>query len=1113
MKKCVPVIGMLMKMSLCIVVVVCSTTLTLLAKHTEAQLLEKRITLKVEGGALHDALDEIGASANLSFSYAVNKEIFNSIVTIRAKHQKVGNVLKDLLAPFSLEYFIADDKVIIRRSNEMLANMLLDADAGLMYKDIRGKVVNEKDDPLPGVSIRVKDASMATVTDEKGEYLLKGIPENAILVVSFMGYNTQEIASGKDTQLRIVLTEDTKKLGEIVVVGYGSQKRASLTSAVSSVKGAAVAERPVPNVVNALQGQVPGLFIQQTDGMPGTNNNKLNIRGISTLSSNPVLVLIDGVAGQLETVNPQDIDNISILKDASATAIYGARASGGVILVTTRKGKLNSKPSLAYDAYAGIQQPTYLPKLVDAVSFMRKWNESQLNDNPDATVRFSDANIQQYASGELPSTDWISAIFKENALQMQHNVGISGGTKNTDYFVSLGYLKQEGLVEGVMNERFTSRVNVNTQILDNLKFGINTVYMNAPKSFAGAGIYTTAMHWAYILNPTEWAYTPQGRDRSYRGGSQPVAIINHGGFENYKDNYFNTNLTLDYGIAKNLSVKGQYSYNTRDIKHKIFRATYKLYDDEENLVTTQQSPNSLNDDYNTTINQTFIGTLNYGLQVKQHDFKALLGYSQESLKYDSYSLGRQDFLNNDIHVINGGSMEKDQWTTGGGAYEWAIQSMFGRLSYSFKDRYLLEVNGRYDGSSRFKNNRWGFFPSVSAGWRISEEDFLKGSDIVSNLKLRGSYGKVGNQNATGTDTRGIYSWASLIGTGASYFNDKAQTTTYYNNTANPDLTWEEKVTGNIGVDAGFLDEKITLTADVFKEKTTGILLTPSVPSTFGRDAPVMNLGRMSNWGWEVSAGYQNRDNKLKYGVMVNIYDSRNKILDLGGTPDVLQENPVMVGQSRWTWYGYKALGLYQSDEEVKASPTYKPQNKAGDIKYQDTNGDGKITPEDRVILGDADPHVMFGVNANFSWKQFDLSMLFQGVLKNKTYLTGYAVSPFNYGGSFTTDLMDSWTPENKGARYPLMRQDLSVNYDLSDWWLYDSKYVRLKNLQLGYNVPTHILQRAKIGQLRFYFMMENALTLKSKRFPKNFDPEIDNWQSGVNFPQMKTYTFGLNLKF
>lgn len=1097
-----------MKMSLCIVVVVCSTTLTLLAKHTEAQLLEKRITLKLEGGALHDALDEIGASANLSFSYAVNKEIFNSAVTIRAKHQKVGNVLKELLAPFSLEYFIADDKVIIRRSDDMLANALLDATEGLLFKDVRGKIVNEKDEPLPGVTIRVKDASMAAVSDEKGEYVLKGIPENAVLIVSFMGYNTQEIASGKDTQLRIVLTEDTKKLGEVVVVGYGSQTKASLTSAVATVKGVAVAERPVPNVVNALQGQVPGLFIQQTDGMPGTNNNKLNIRGISTLSNNPVLVLIDGVAGQLETVNPQDIDNISVLKDASATAIYGARASGGVILVTTRKGKLNAKPSLSYDAYAGVQQPTYLPKLADAVSFMRQWNASQLNDNPDAAVRFSEADIQKYASGELPSTDWISEIFKQNALQMQHNVGISGGTKNTDYFVSLGYLKQEGLVQGVMNERFTSRVNINTQILDNLKFGINTVYMNAPKSFAGAGIFGTAMSWAYILNPTEWPYTPQGRDRSYRGGSQPVAIINNGGFENYKDNYLNTNLTLDYGITKNLSVKGQYSYNSRDIKHKIFEATYKLYDDNENLVTTQQSPNKLSDDYNTTINQTFIGTVNYGLQVGQHNFKALAGYSQESTKYDAYSLGRQDFLNNDIHVINGGSANKDQWSTSGSAYEWAIQSMFGRLSYSFKDRYLVEVNGRYDGSSRFKNNRWGFFPSVSAGWRISEEDFLKGSAVVSNLKLRGSYGKVGNQNVSD-----IYSWASIIGTGNTYFNDKTQTTTYYNNTANPDLTWEEKVTGNIGVDAGFLDDKITFTADVFKEKTTGILLTPNVPSTFGRGAPVMNLGRMSNWGWEVSAGYQNRDRAFKYGVMANIYNSRNKILDLGGTPDVLDINPVMVGQSRWTWYGYKAIGLYQSDEEVKNSPAYKPQNKAGDIKYQDTNGDGKITPEDRVVLGDADPHFMFGVNANFSWKQFDLSMLFQGVLKNSTYLTGYAVRPFNYGGTFTTDLMDSWTPGNPGARYPLMRQDQSVNGDFSDWWLFDSRYVRLKNLQLGYNVPKGILQRARIGQLRVYFMMENALTWKSKAFPTNIDPEIDNWQSGTNFPQMKSYTIGLNLKF
>ncbi|WP_158642504.1 SusC/RagA family TonB-linked outer membrane protein [Chitinophaga japonensis] len=1098
-----------MKCSLCILTIICSATLTLMAKKTEAQLLEKKISLRTEKMPLYQVLAEIEHTAGISLSYAVSQELLDSKVSVHARNRKVSDILDRVLSPLSLVYLVADDKVIIRHGDLPAADSAILAEAQVMVlKQLKGQVRSEKGDPLPGVSVRVKDSNLATVTNERGEFELDNVPDDAVLVVSFIGFVSQEITTGSQTELSVVLLEDTKKLGEIVVIGYGTQQKASLTSAVATVKGAAIAERPVPNVVNALQGQVPGLFVQQTDAMPGAGSTKLNIRGISTLSNNPVLVLVDGVAGQLSTLNPQDIDNISVLKDASATAIYGARASGGVLLVTTKKGRKNSKPVLSYDAYAGTQQPTYLPRLVDAVSFMRKWNESQLNDNPDATPRFSEANIEKYASGELPSTDWIGTIFKENALQMQHNISVSGGSKNIDYLVSLGYLRQEGLVNGVLNQRYSSRIHVNTQITDNLKFGINTVYMNAPRNMAGAGIYTTAMHWAYILNPTEWPYTPAGRNRHYRGGSQPVAIINDGGFEHYKDNYFNTNMTLEYGIAKNLSLKGQYAYTSRDIRHKIFRATYRLYDDEENLVLTDQSPNSLNDDQSTEVNQTFIATLNYGLQVKQHDIKALAGFSQESLEYESLGAGRKDFLNNSIHVIDGGAADKDQWSTSGGAYEWAIRSFFGRLNYSFKDRYLLEASARYDGSSRFRNKRWGFFPSFSAGWRLSEEHFLKYSGVISNLKLRASYGKVGNQNATG-----LYPWASIIGTGATYLNDRAQTTTFYNNTPNPDLTWEEKTTGNIGVDAGFLDDKISFTADVFREKTTGILLTPSVPSTFGRAAPVMNLGRMRNWGWEISAGYQNRDHLLKYGVQLNFYDARNKILDLGGTPDVLGTNPVMVGQPRWTWYGYKALGLYTSDDDVKNSATYKPQNKAGDIKYQDQNGDGQITPADRVILGDADPHLMLGLAGNFSYRQFDLNFLVQGVLKNKTYLTGYAVSPFNYGGTFTEDLLDSWTPDNKDARYPLMRQDLSVNYEFSDWWLYDSKYLRLKNLQLGYTLPQNLLQRLKISQLRLYVMLENVLTLKSGNFPESFDPEIDNWQSGVNFPQLKTYTLGLNLKF
>jgi TonB-linked SusC/RagA family outer membrane protein len=741
-------------------------------------LLEKKISLRSEQAALYEVLSRIEASANISFSYAVNREVLNSRVSINARNQKVGDILRKMLAPFSLVYFVADDKIIIRqRTDKAPEAPAVATTPAADLKPLKGRVLTAKGEPLPGVSIHVKGSNLATVTNDRGEFELKEVPQDAVLVVSFIGFVAQEVASGGQRELSITLLEDTRKLGEIVVVGYGTQQKASLTSAVATIKGAAVAERPVPNVVNALQGQVPGLFIQQTDAMPGAGSTKLNIRGISTLSDNPVLVLIDGVAGRLETLNPQDIDNISVLKDASATAIYGARASGGVLLVTTRKGRQNTKPVLSYDAYVGTQQPTYLPKLVDAVSFMRKWNESQLNDNPAANVRFSETDIAKYASGELPSTDWIDAIFKENALQTQHNIGVSGGSKNTDYLISLGYLRQEGLVNGVLNQRYSSRININTQILDNLKLGINMVYMNAPKSMAGAGIYGTAMHWAYILNPTEWAYTPEGRNRHYRGGSQPVAIINDGGFEHYKDTYLNTNMTLEYGITKNLTLKGQYAYASRDIKHKIFRATYRLYDDNENLVLTDQSPNSLNDDQSTEVNKTFIATLNYGLQTGKHDLKALGGFSQESTEYENIGLGRKDFLNNSIHVINGGSADKDLWSTSGGAYEWAIQSFFGRLNYSYNGRYLLEISARYDGSSRFRNNRWGFFPSFSAGWRLSEENFLKYSQLVSNLKLRASYGKVGNQNATG-----LYPWASIIGTGAVYFNDRAQTTTFYNNT-------------------------------------------------------------------------------------------------------------------------------------------------------------------------------------------------------------------------------------------------------------------------------------------------------------------------------------------
>lgn len=1071
--------------------------------QVNAESFAQTVSLRLEHAPLKEVIRSIQKQTGYAF-VLYDRDLKNTKpVDIALQKVSLEEALQAALRGQPLSFTITEDRVVVLKKQEKF--LLQDT----VIQVLSGTVTDSTQLALPGVIVAVKNRNQVTSTNTNGRYELKNVGSSDTLVFSSLGYRQTEVRVNGQKNIDVILQTFLNELNSVVVVGYGTQRQSQVTASISTVKAADIANRPVPNVLNALQGQVAGVFVQQFDGRPGTNNIKFNIRGTSTLSNNPALILVDGVPGRMEALNPNDIDNISVLKDAAATAIYGARASGGVVLVTTKKGARGSKTTLSYDGYVGFQNPTYLPKMVDASTYMTKWNESMLNDNPAAQVRFSPEEIARYASGELLSTDWVDAIFDKNALQSQHNLSVSGGTENTDYFVSLGYLDQDGSVEGVRNQRYSTRVKLNTRIMDNLTVGINTQYTNSPRNYPGPNnTYFTAMSWAYILAPTEWPYTPQGKLRHYRGGSQPLAILREGGFETFNEDNIITNLHVDYEVIKNLHLKGQYAYNTRRAGRKNFWATYQLYDDDENLVTTQQQPNRLQDDNTTEVNQSFIATANYDLNIRDHALKFLAGFNRESSRLEQTVADRQEFLNNDLPYLNGGSNNKDLWTTGGSASHWAIQSWFGRMNYAWKERYLLEVNARYDGSSRFLNDRWGFFPSVSAGWRISEESFLKAMPAISNLKLRGSYGKVGNQYATG-----LYPWASVIGTGAYYFGDKAYTTTYYSNSPNPDLTWEEKTTLDIGMDAGFFKEKLTFTADVYRELTTGMLRSPSVASTFGRGAPVQNVGKMENRGWELSVGYQDYDNAFKYGFRVNLYNNKNKILDLGGTPESIGVNPIMIGQGQWVWYGYASDGLYQSEEDVASSPVYKPQNRPGDIKYKDQNGDGRITPEDRVLLGDAYPHYMFGISMNFAYKGFDLSILTQGVLKNKTYLNGYVVNPFNYGGSFTQDLLDSWTPDNRDARYPVMRQDQSVNNEFSDWWLFDSRYLRVKNLQLGYTFTEKLLKPVKLSRLRVYCSMDNLLTWKAKNFPTSYDPEIDNWEQGTYFPQMQTITFGANLTF
>lgn len=1075
--------------------------------QVSATTLAQKINLSGKNIPLEKVFMDIRKQTGYNFLYVTKTLEDTRTVSLDFKNASLDEVLKKSLEGQHLNYTINANTIVIKRT------VALPASANLFFSwTLKGTVIDENSHPLPGATIRVKGSSKGAVSDQDGQFSIEISNENDSLSVAFIGYETKSVRVGTSRILtvQLVLSGNTS-LGEVVVVGYGTQKKVSVTSSVETISSKDIENRAVPSVLNILQGEAAGLNIQQTDANPGYGSTSIDIRGNSTLSSNPVLYIVDGMAvSNIDYLNPADIASISVLKDASATAIYGARASGGVLLVTTKKGKQNTKPTLQYSTMVGFQKAARLPKFVDAPEFVDLYNQAQLNDNPGAQVKFTPDLVQKYKSGELPSTNWLPYILNNQAVQSQHNLSVAGGTDKVDYYVSGGYLNQGGLIKNVDYKRYSTKINVNFQVSKRLKLGINSVLTKEDKEQPSYGI-GNALQWSYIVPVTEYPYTKAGNDRSYRGGSQPNDIMTKGGIQNETDNTINTNFMAEFKILDNLLLNGTYGYNYNSGFVSAFYNKYPLYNDDEQIVVYNNNPNSVYKGNSSTSHPTTLLTLNYDKKLGQHNLKVLLGYSQEEDRYDFNSISRYGFLNNSLDQVDAGSSDPTLTSASGSASAYSIRSFFGRLNYNFSGKYLLEANARYDGTSVFLNKKYGFFPSISAGWIASEEGFFKPlNPIITFLKFRGSYGQVGNQNASG-----LYPWANTIAQDKYILNKASVTTTYYNNSPNPDLTWEVKTTANLGIDLTVL-KNLDLTVDLFRDKTTGILRSPNVPSTYGIGAPQQNVGKMQNQGFEINLAYKNHIGNLTYHASVNFSDTRNKILDLGGTGPSYGDNPLIVGQSRWIWYGLQAEGLFQSAADIASHATQDPRVQPGDIKFKDVNGDGKITPDDRVLLGQATPHYRYGINLGASYKGFDVSLLAQGVMSNLLRVQGGAQVPFffNGDGNILQSQLDYWSPANPDARYPILRTDQSINNSqLSSWWLFKASYMRLKNVQLGYTFQNLTVKRIGVSSLRVFVAADNLFVLTSKNFPKSIDPEIANYGDGSNYPQVRNLSIGLNVGF
>ena len=989
---------------------------------------------------------------------------------------------------------------------------------------VTGQVTSPSDGiGIPGVNVLIKGTSTGTVTDMEGNFRINAPNEDDTLVVSFIGYVTQEVPINGRSEIDVTLAEDVTSLNEVVVVGYGTQERDEVTGAISTVSGEQLTSRPLTNTATALQGRSPGLMIMNQGAAPGAENVQIRVRGIGTLNNSNPLVLVDGIEQSLGTIEPQNIESISVLKDAASSAIYGSRAANGVILVTTKRGA-ESGTKVSYNAFAGIQNPSFFPEGADPVTWLRLENEAQVNAG--GTPTFSEEYIENVANGtnplEFPFADW-EQVLNPNAFMQQHNLSLSSGGEAGRVFASLNFTDADGIIDNFNNLQTTMRINADLYASDKLTVKANLMYRNGNFSGPGHALNASGIAGQQIIqgllhiNRNVVMEYPDGTYDLVSGYWNPWAMANEGETSRLNDDML-AQAGLEYTINDALSLRGNVAYNLESSDLSTFLNSLAGM---ENYLTGEPvsvagwfATNQLTERRDTERELSQRLYLNYTKGFGKHSVEGLVGYEEIYNQFKNTVAIRQNFFNNDLRDLNSGSVENQ--AISGFNEQWRLRSFFGRLNYGFDDRYLFQANLRYDGSSRFGNgNRWGLFPSLSAGWNLSNEGFMESvveDDIISTIKLRASWGQLGNQDIGLNRFRSTYNLNQGYQFGGVVVPGAAIT-----QAGNPDITWETSTMTNIGLDMTFLGGRAGLIAEYYWKYTDDILLELPISSTIGVAPPVQNAAAVSNNGFELSLSYQNAyqsDNGFNYSVGINFSDVINRIEDLKGAGPFFPDNFTIwtEGQSMNSLRGLTSPGLYRSQADLDQYPaTINPNVGIGDIIYRDVNGDGAISQSiypggDQVIIANEDPRFEFGINFSASYRGFDFSMFWQGVLR-KWHLLDGAIPEGPAFSNFIHVVMaeEAYHPErNPEGTWPLVTAGNSWNIVKSDFWLADSRYARLKNFQLGYTVPQEL-----ISSLRVYVSGENMITLTPNKL---FDPETPRGRSQF-FPQTKTMSVGLNVVF
>ena len=1091
-----------------------------------------QISVTFKDVPLMEALSTLENKSEYSFFYSNMLPDKDARVSIDARDKSIEFILDNIFSNLSISYEINGHQIVLREDKK--------EDKNTSYK-ASGVVIDSAGEPVIGAGVVIEGSTNGTITDVNGRWELVVPSTTTKIVISSLGYKEQVVAAGSASTRTVTLHEDSQMLQETVVVGYGVQKKVNLTGAVAMVNSEEMNARPISSVASGLQGLLPGVTVVNSSSQPGQANTTIRVRGVGTIGNSNPLILIDGIEGDISSINPEDIESVSVLKDAASSAIYGARAANGVLLVTTKKlaaGK-DAVTKINFSAYAGIQTPTRLPEMCDAIEFMTLDNEARKNvDTADAWLPEDFDKVRNNTDPNyFGNTDWIGQVIKKVAPQQNYSLSLNGTLGNSGYMLSYRYFDQSGLTVGnsTGETRHNLRFKINTKLIDRVtlssNLGYTTTKVISPVSSltSGGGAIYTAMRIAPNVpvryTDGTWAYGG--------GNTNPVAILRDGGRAKTDADELSIMEVVKVDILKGWDVSATYNVTSYNGLKDILKKTITFNNPEDGSTYSYQSPNSIkNIDYRHN-QQTFILQTNFDLNFGKHNVSGVVGMSQEWYTSRSFEASRTKLITEQDPTLNLGD---PQTMSNASSYSsWAIRSGFGRVSYNWNERYLLEGNLRYDLSSRFhKSNRSGLFPSVSAGWRISEENFMAATrTYLDNLKIRASWGMLGNQYV-GSSNYPYLSVLQAYTSGISMIGANATTGYVQSTLSNPNLSWEKIKMLDLGFDLAMFSNRLTFSFDWYNKDTDGILLKLNYPAQLGAKPSEQNAGKVNNKGWEMDLNWRSQAGEFMYGIGFNLSDVKNKIVDLGGNAPDLSGNQIrMVGYPIDAFYGYIADGLMTPEDFKINNPethTYNLPNipvilgnryQPGDIKYKDLSGpegvpDGRITPEyDRTVLGSSIPRYTYSVRGNLGWRGIDFSFVLQGVGKCSGYLEGSARHALQdmaaYPQKVHLERYNVVTNPNPKASYPRLTYNTGFNQNtFSTFWLEDASYLRVKNVQLGYTFPEKWMKKARIDNFRVYASADNLFTFS--KFFYAYDPETPVSKGGY-YPLVKTVVIGVNLTF